>query len=877
MEKDENYLIDLFCNALSNNNDVRQNAENEIINLFNTNIVFLINFSASIINSDNVPLSAQRYAFTIFTHAFNPTAQMPINTVKQNYHSLSDDIKFNIRSAIIRGLIFPNRDIYQQAAFLIALIIAIDENCIADLLQFLRTILINPDQPESSHYAAVLAYRELHIHNAITIKSNNIGENFINQILTTERNDFVNYIFNGLNFPIDFINEVVITLKELVKFKPDLFLDPNEQNKIYESLEKLLPYVQLLSLYRNIHLLLFQLVESLYGKEELNIARIISITTNGFTCNNEEFVSISIDFWNEILYKEIEFDKLRKIQKAEKSYFLYMNLPYRRQPVINANYSLMFASQFTYSLLKILSQIDPNDHSAPSLFEFEEKKPYMYAQICIKNLFPLKPKEIFNIITSYCAQCSQSNDWTIHYSILQLINCLCCKLRFPGVEDFLKDMTSFIVFCVSSQIEKLCVYALDTLKSVAIYYNFFLLNNNFEEFLKLILVYIQSPNYIIVIHTIDFFLALVQIENSPIDKYFLNIFQILNIQLQKSLNDNNSEYEYFQTITDKIFTIINSVINRCSNQSITYIVDFIGVIKGTLSRSEFLNQNIIFLMKVSLQTIAVIFKRFYFLEELAQEILPLLFNLMNNVNFAEDSLLAITHVITSLNNKFDQYFPQIIKLITVAMNSGSPEIIKNAVICLTNIYKFNAKDVLQYLPPTIDLILNSLHNRSFMPDFYPDVAYNLALILDYVSTECDIPIQFREKAFQIYKDMSVLPLDFTSKNGRDFAASVLECALLGFSKIIKISKDDTEFLINNRNIFYQPVNLFNKYEAFQYPEKCLLSFLELMASTLQYMPQKTCVVYKKRLHTTILIAAMNCSNPNICETAKNVYNTYKDK
>ena len=265
-------------------------------------------------------------------------------------------------------------------------------------------------------------------------------------------------------------------------------------------------------------------------------------------------------------------------------------------------------------------------------------------------------------------------------------------------------------------------------------------------------------------------------------------------------------------------------------------------------------------MKVSLQTIAVIFKRFYFLEELAQEILPLLFNLMNNVNFAEDSLLAITHVITSLNNKFDQYFPQIIKLITAAMNSGSPEIIKNAVICLTNIYKFNAKDVLQYLPPTIDLILNSLHNRSFMPDFYPDVAYNLALILDYVSTECDIPIQFREKAFQIYKDMSVLPR-----------------ALLGFSKIIKISKDDTEFLINNRNIFYQPVNLFNKYEAFQYPEKCLLSFLELMASTLQYMPQKTCVVYKKRLHTTILIAAMNCSNPNICETAKNVYNTYKDK
>lgn len=101
------------------------------------------------------------------------------------------------------------------------------------------------------------------------------------------------------------MTEVVKTLRELIINYSALFDNIDETNSIYEVFELMLPQVFDEDLFRKIFVLLYRLVEQLYNSvDNLNIERVINLTSNGLTFDNPTFVSISLDFWNTVAYIE---------------------------------------------------------------------------------------------------------------------------------------------------------------------------------------------------------------------------------------------------------------------------------------------------------------------------------------------------------------------------------------------------------------------------------------------------------------------------------------------------------------------------------------------------------------------------------------------
>ncbi|OHT09332.1 hypothetical protein TRFO_21831 [Tritrichomonas foetus] len=876
-------VVQLFIDLLDINESTRTRASDLILDMFTNNIVFLIQCCADIIVSDSVPVVAQQQSFITLMRAFRPTTEMPFSVVEKNYFSLSEQIRFNIRSAIIRGLLFPQPNIYQPAAFLVALIVMIDKKCSADILNYLRTVSISSEFPKTAHFAAILAYKEIYISGLINSLLNFPNEQFRNQIseiLHQELNDFHLFINSAALYPVEFILEVILTLKEFIRCNPSLFENIEEQNSLISSIESLLPIVQDENLYRAIFHLLFALLDVLYDSGTLNLPRLIEITTKGIICGRKDFVSISIDFWNEVLIKEREIVYLQEKYDRYLHYYKDRSHEYRNHVLtkpIYQNYSVIFASNSINTILNALTQIEEND---ACISDRSIKKVYMYAAEFLKKLFPLSPKEVFPILTSFIfsfvtkENLMNINDevfnaipWTIKCSILYAISSMCTNRQFPGISDFFRKITNFVVKCSLSEIERLAELSLYTLKSIQQSCFIYSYESDFNQFIPLLNFQMKRSPFIIT-RTLEFIQQLFKAPNAPLHLFFVQFFEILSIPL-------TCENRYVDNMLNITFNTFNTLVCQCNNHSKEYIISLLKSCLSAIQKelSSFEPEEPI--VKSLIHLIGLIFKNFPDLNEEAKIAFQFINEIMKVITYAEDALLALTHIIPSLNEDVAQYLPFIMQHIENAMNSGSPDIIKNAVICITNLFKYETRLMMSFLNPTINLVLVTLNNKTFMPDFYPEVALKLSMIIEFVYlSKFTITNDCRDRIMEIYQKMSTLPLEFDSPNGIAFVNSVIECVLLGYSKIIFISQSDKEFLVRNKKIFYLPVLVFRKLKIFT--DKLLLAFVDLIYSSCKYMPKETNVFYHKQFHTNILFHAMSSYDSNLSDKAIAVYDIYRN-
>lgn len=83
----------------------------------------------------DMPHRARLYSLTVFTQTLWPSLANPLATVEQNWiYHLSDGDRLAIKTAVVRGMMFPSEDIWGQAAHCVSLVVHFERRLNADLL-----------------------------------------------------------------------------------------------------------------------------------------------------------------------------------------------------------------------------------------------------------------------------------------------------------------------------------------------------------------------------------------------------------------------------------------------------------------------------------------------------------------------------------------------------------------------------------------------------------------------------------------------------------------------------------------------------------------------------------------------------------------------
>ena len=698
---------------------------------------------------DSVPQSSQLYSFVILCNIFRPTYD-----TSEKYQTLTDEMKYDLRSAFLRGLLFEQPEIYNQAAYLVSLIIVIDNDLstVLEILDFLRDLLINGEHQESAHYAAITALQEIysseHVIN-IYNKFDPSDPTFVN-VLIQQKNDFIEFMKNGYNYPTTFITEVIKSLEyfiDNIDIKPVLKDIEEELNIFFEIFELMLPQVIEVDLYRSIFRLMYCLVGKFYGSPALDIEKVIFITTNGIICSNPDFVVISIDFWDCIATQEIKRKKnnfiyercqqAAKIVMGKSNYMLLDEIIKPKES--DCDYLISFASESISNVLNVLTQIDPSNQDAENQSDVET--PSEVAVSLINKVFKVSHEGMFNKISELYEVGVTSEDWTIQNAFLLVLSSLSSENIYDEVVELFQRSAEFIVNCALSTIDRLTDSAIFVLSVIAKDYSIYSIGLEMPQILEIISS-LLSRNVLIATKSLSLLQHIIKDRRTPVDEYFTVLKDLVLGTLDRDdfVSNANLDFEYPPFIT--VFQTLRLIIERCTDDSIdeikSLLVDFI--LQNLYELSEgFQSQEITNSMEQCLlQTMTVIFKNFHEnLKDKSGEILDLLFELIQKMNseVTEDILRVITHIISALDfEKLDRFKPKIMEYIEFTLSSNSPSIIKNSIIVIANFFDKNAILVMDILPVTIDLIMDCFNNQYFTPDFYPDVAKNLSFIIEAIST-----------------------------------------------------------------------------------------------------------------------------------------------
>jgi hypothetical protein len=364
----------LFDAALDSEDAVRQPAEQEILEAFRSDVrALLLNCAAIVMSDADLPHRAHLYSFVVFTRTLCPNPANPLATLEQNWIShLSDDDRLAIKTAILRGLMFPSEDIWRQAAHCVSLVVHLERRVNAGVFASLQRLLVSAEYDESVHFAAIRAIREVYEHRTVSDMPNDV----VDSILREHVAFFYSVLKDPTVYPVPFVNEVVLTLAELIRERSEPFAHEAEQTRLFDLVERLLPFVRDEQLYGSLHSLFWADVQVFYGAETLPIHRIMAITVVGIRHESLEFSLTSLGFWNTLVRKEITFDRinngrdmyeeagrshLTKKQIVEGNADFYPACPWAR--VNLARYSSLFARRHMDVLLATLFRVDPANTS----------------------------------------------------------------------------------------------------------------------------------------------------------------------------------------------------------------------------------------------------------------------------------------------------------------------------------------------------------------------------------------------------------------------------------------------------------------------------------------------------------------------------------
>ena len=147
--------MSLFDAALSEKPETRQAAENEILKMFNTDVVTLLSLCAAIVLSDSgASERSVQYALIVIVRALEPTHVNPPPRVQHHWETcLSQEQRTALEMAVVRGLMFPAQKICGVAAHCVALVVRLERKRTIGVFSHLAELVMSSKYALATHFA----------------------------------------------------------------------------------------------------------------------------------------------------------------------------------------------------------------------------------------------------------------------------------------------------------------------------------------------------------------------------------------------------------------------------------------------------------------------------------------------------------------------------------------------------------------------------------------------------------------------------------------------------------------------------------------------------------------------------------------------------
>ena len=885
-------LVELFSAALADNPDTRIAAEKEILQMYTTDIVTLLGGCAGLILSDPpAPESAVQYSFIIITRTFDPTITNPLVRIQANWHTkMSQEQRNVLKMAIVRGLMFPAQKIWGMAAHCVCLVVAIERTTTLDVFSNLQELIISANYSESTHFAAIAALKEIYSRRFVHEMPPESLEISKGHVLMTYQ-----FISNAPRFPIPFIKEIVLTLAEILKARSGQVNFAEEHSRIFELVVKLLPMVTDVELYEAVHYLLLSDVQVFYGNPGFPLETVMNIVAAGIRSGNPMFSIVSLSFCELIAKVEIGFVKEnemlerykvarerhmtgRQIEQNHKSSEL-PDSPWKNRRVYN--YTKYFAERHLDAVLDVLLRIDPQETGADSR---DDAEPYMFAHSLLRKMFLMAPEVIFPAVKSLYESHASDSAWVAQHGLLVAINTVCRKEKqHQQVFEFLNSCGDFIVRCTTSSVDRLADTALYTLKSAIDCYGLFVTPEKLQAIMEHVVGLIERGDSIA--HRA--FGALTSImrrfeagsSRSPLLDLYPLVYRIYEFAL--SFCDTWERRE----LLDELYVFMEEYICRLPNTGLDLVKQFLDTLIESLVSSKKGLATVgdcalaIYKQQCWLSTLNGVFETYRSkVVEKAYLCVEILLEIIRDEEgpVLDDALRTLIRIVSVIGMATADIIEPIMNAVTKAIQSQVPTLISTSALLLGNLFKNATESMIPFLSQSVNLIIGCIDDNRFSREFYPNLTRSLSYILKSAATKIVPDRGMRDAVFAVYQRFLTLPLFLDSEDAIEYGNAIFESIFLGYAAVIRASKDDKEFLMENRRALFDPVERYMRMFIHHLSDDTLFAFYEFIQTGIECLPKRgfNMLITRERNYTLVLWGESS-SSEQLRQKASDLYEAMK--
>lgn len=821
--------VQVFINAGSPNDDIRKKAENTINQKRSnepTSLIIICTIILSIDeNKDINIIIAKSLASIILVQMLNFQKPAELEFKRKN---LTPNMIEPIINSLKKNVFSSNPVIRNKCAQCYSILFAILTKNWPDGIQSVTSFFSNPNLSPTDFIGLVSIMDEIVIQN-----------NFVDEIA----HDFEVHFIQTLLFCIDILSKSVeehLYVPELricaCKYILDLINNYSQILNDGENVGARVPIlltsisnsfqVSDLSLFNNLHELLFLIVKKFYQQTPVFMEIIARYVGNGFYIDHS-YANICIYFWYNVAC--FEQNLIERYLNSKKT-----NQPYNGIIPLNPLLSATASSFLLPILVDFIEKIDEKNTSVDDVQQNPE--PYMYSTMTIAALYRLNPPVIFEYLKDKINENMSKDKWTNIHAGIQMIYAIAGEPLSDNVGIFIAHHFETLLLATKpNQVPRLRETAL------------FVISLIIKNYPKIITQAGEFTDKRIndIIDSIEPTLQLndeeknnISYDNRQIFIRYSNIISNLSYAWKANMYESHLDF-YF----DKFYLIYGSLFNfgiingdhmliRESGSALDCLI-FNSTPKNLnkidllysqtlemLSKSKkfYCSQEIIFMIQSSLcsniKTILLKLKNNpskgkEIISQYVEQTLSILYDLLSNRNtfIYEEGLYAISALICATNtddsyielftpNTFERLMNE---FVFQALKSGNEGVINAACLLIGNLFRFLSGKIPtlnNYIHNIFNTLVGLIMNNKEMRSIHPFILRAIANIFNFTKegdeSILQLEVPFRDLLTKIY-DVSH-ELDITNKNDTEYGNLVYQYLSDGFCGYAKVfyNKDNIE-------------------------------------------------------------------------------------
>lgn len=764
-------IIRLFVVSCDMSNPAREEAEDRIVDMIDSDTVSMISLTSQVILKEDLPLEVVRKALEVIFVCFDRD-NIPKRVIRDAWMQVNREVKTELHSALLKRIGSTDRTTADMA---------------------------------SRNMAKILECGDLEI---------------LEKLYSNMRNDVGNNEM-PCNYRIALVKSACCVLDLASSFfqnpELDIFIEP--------VLRVLTPATEI-ELSKELFKYFGVLTRKLYFMEQFELTPIGMKMVDILNGENMVFACQAMKFWFDLAKFESHQKRMCDIESAMEKAFLRdrrESLRHGTRGHVFRNMCNLVVSE-TERLLNILLMIDETDQDAEEVEV--ELKPHMYATQLLREVFKLSPDTIFNKVSEFWRKSLETEGFiegtwvNVHSLMLALSVVMDEKNHSRQIDNFVKQtrvgqmgvpLMKFIMEYVNSDVPILVDTALYTLSKIVRVYN-----SDMELFGPLIQYMInlvrKNPAHVIIERVYCMIKAIVN-QNSGL---FDGLIDIPLFVLQRP-------DIYKGQLLEKSYYVIGRLIK---NASVSFTKE---LLTSTISELEEMTTDDLTpeqsrLQQCKLEIVEHCYHRFGHKLEirmLAKRTSDVIFQFLRNKHnnsCLNESLVTLVLVLRSLGDDALEIYngEEMYALIEAALEERNEQILMTSLIvfaefCATEcqtITRECRQDLIEKLHAIIEMTVRSLHSDLYTHKFKNEVLIGMSSVLDKAGKY--IPRDYGIELKDIYASRAKdITFDMASEADIENANRMFEAIFRALGAITRIVGNTCDRTLM-RSIIIGPVEAYSK-------------------------------------------------------------------